>query len=249
MIPGKFLVIPAVDIKGGRCVRLWRGRADSETVFDEDPVRAALRWQEEGAELLHVVDLDGAFEGRPVNDEAVLGIAGRLDIPIEVGGGIRNSETARYYVEGGVERVIVGTAAFKDPEWLREIAAELGERLVVGMDVKQGTVAVKGWLEEAEEEPRAALERLEDAGVRRVIYTNTRADGTLGGPDIEGIGTLAGATSIPLIASGGVSSVEDILQVARMRSRGVEGVITGMALYRGGISLRETLEALEREVD
>ena len=244
----RFMVIPAVDIRGGRCVRLWRGRADRETVFDDDPVSAALRWQEQGAQMLHLVDLDGAFGGKPANGPVIKRVAQRLEIPVEVGGGIRDTAAALDYVDGGVRRVIVGTAAFTDHHWLKEIASELGDRLVVGIDVTNGRVAVEGWVEESLENPLAALERLVDAGVRRVIYTNTMADGTLEGPDIKGVRDLAEASSIPLIAAGGVSTVEDIVALSRLRSLGVEGVITGMALYRGAFTLQEALEALGREV-
>lgn len=248
MSDARFLVIPAVDIRGGRCVRLWRGRADRETVFEDDPVGTALRWQEQGARMLHLVDLDGAFSGRPVNQSVVKLVAQRLEIPVEVGGGIRDTAAARDYVDSGVQRVIVGTAAFSDHRRLREMASELGERLVVGMDVTGGRIAVRGWVEEARENPRVALERLVDAGVRRVIYTNTMADGTLEGPDIEGVRELASSSSIPLVAAGGVSSVEDIVALSRLRELGVEGVITGMALYRGAFTLKEAFEALEKEV-
>lgn len=244
MSTDEFLIIPAVDVKGGRCVRLWRGLADRETVFDEDPVRAATRWKEEGAELLHVVDLDGAFEGEPVNDRIIRRIAAEVDIPIEVGGGIRNTEAARSYVDNGVARVIVGTAAFRDPAWLAEIASELGDKLVVGMDVTKGKVAVHGWLGASEEEPADALARLAEAGVRRIIYTDTMMDGTLEGPNLAGIRAVASASPIPIIASGGVSSIADILEVAELHSLGVEGIITGMALYKGGFTLAEAIASL-----
>jgi phosphoribosylformimino-5-aminoimidazole carboxamide ribotide isomerase len=241
--PG-FLVIPAVDIKGGKCVRLWRGLAEEETVYDEDPVKAAVRWQEEGAELLHVVDLDGAFSGVPVNDEAVASIARRLDIPIEVGGGIRTTEAVRRYIAAGVDRIVVGTAAFKDPEWLRETAAELGERLVAGVDVKEGKVAVHGWMGQVAEPPPVAVKRLESMGVERIIYTNVMRDGTLEGPDVEGLRAIVRETGLPVIASGGISSIADILEVAAMVGEGVEGVITGVALYKGRFTLAEAISAV-----
>ena len=244
MIKRDFLIIPAVDIKGGKCVRLWRGQAEQETVFEEDPLNAAVRWQEEGAGLLHVVDLDGAFAGEPVNDSVIKRIAGALEIPVEVGGGIRSTTSAASYIESGVARVIVGTAAFKEPEWLEQIAHELQERLVVGLDVTSGKVAVHGWLGVSEEEPEIALSRLTEAGVRRVIYTDTLTDGTLAGPNFEGIRLLAKRSKIPVIASGGVASIEDILKIESMCDLGVEGVITGVALYRREFSLRDAIAAL-----
>jgi phosphoribosylformimino-5-aminoimidazole carboxamide ribotide isomerase len=240
-----FTVIPAVDIRGGKCVRLRQGLADVETVFDEDPVRAALRWQEEGARLLHVVDLDGAFKGEPVNDRTVIEIASALDIPIEVGGGIRSTNAAEAYVDAGVSRVIVGTAAFRDPDWLREIASRLGGRLVVGVDVKGCKVAVHGWAGVSEEDPGVAVERLAEAGVKRIIYTDTTKDGTLEGPNLAGLEAIASASPVPVIASGGVGSVEDIARVAALSPLGIEGVIVGMALYRGKFSLRAAIAAAE----
>ncbi len=239
-----FLVIPAVDIRGGRCVRLWRGLAERQTVFDEDPVGAALRWQEEGARYLHVVDLDGAFEGSPVNAGTVKEIARALDIPVEVGGGIRTRKTALDYVEAGLARVVVGTAAFDDPAWLREATEALGDRLVAGIDVKEGMVAVRGWMGVSREKPDVAARRLVEAGVRRIIYTDTLKDGTLEGPNFEGIAAIAEASRVPVIAAGGVSSVEDVSRIAGMSELGVEGVITGMALYRGRFTLPEALGAI-----
>jgi len=240
-----FLIIPAVDIKDGRCVRLLRGEAAAETVFDEDPLRAALRWQEEGARFLHVVDLDGAFAGQPVNDAHVRRIASGLSIPVEVGGGIRDTKTAVAYIEAGVNRVVVGTAAFSEPDWLEELARELAEHLVVGVDVKKGKVAVRGWTGASEEEPALAVERLARAGVERIIYTDTMKDGTLEGPNFAGLEAIAGASAVPVIASGGVGSVEDLKRIAGMRDLGVEGAIVGMALYRGEFTLRDALAALE----
>jgi len=239
-----FTIIPAVDIKDGKCVRLFRGIAEEATVFDEDPLRAALRWQEEGAALLHVVDLDGAFRGEPVNDSVVREIAGVLDIPIEVGGGIRSTATASAYVDAGVSRVIIGTAAFKDPQWLAEMVGLLGEKLVVGLDVKAGNIALHGWMGAASEAPAAAVRRLTGAGVRRIIYTDTMRDGTLQGPNFAGLGAIARASDIPVIASGGVSSIDDIIRIAEMAELGIEGAIVGMALYQGKFGLAEARDAL-----
>ena len=239
----EFKVIPAVDIKGGRCVRLHMGIPDEETVFSEDPLGVAERWQEEGARLLHVVDLDGAFAGKPVNDTVILKIADRLSIPVEVGGGIRTPAAARSYVDGGVARVVVGTAAFKDADRLLKLVADLGERLVVGVDVKDGKVAVAGWEETEDVGPIDAVGRLATAGVPRVVYTDTSRDGTLVGPNFEGIEELARSAPIPVIASGGVGNLEDIERISDMSSLGIEGVIVGMALYRGMFTLAEAMLA------
>lgn len=246
MLSGRpFTVIPAVDIKGGRCVRLFQGRAEAEKVFDEDPVRAAVRWRDEGASLLHVVDLDGAFEGVPVNASAIIEIAEALDIPVEVGGGIRTTRAAMEYVESGISRVIVGTAAFKDPDWLAELAAVLGDRLVVGVDVKEGAVATHGWVDSDTELPSEAVARLASVGVRRIIYTDVMRDGTLEGPNLAGLEAIARASDIPIIAAGGISTVEDIQRIASMSGLGIEGAITGMALYEGRITLAEALAAVD----
>lgn len=235
----EFLIIPAVDIMGGRCVRLLQGIPEEETVFGEDPVSMAQRWEDEGAQFLHVVDLDGAFQGKPVNREVIYEIANRLSIPIEVGGGIRDTRTARSYIDNGVSRVIVGTAAFKDTDWLSELAAELDNRLAVGVDVKEGRVAVSGWMEAGSLTPVKAVQELARAGVRRIIYTDTGKDGTLRGPNFVGIEELAGSSPIPLIASGGVGELDDITRISRLAKSGVEGVIVGMALYRNKFTLSE----------
>lgn len=238
-----FLVIPAVDIRGGRCVRLRRGLPEEETVFGEDPVEAALLWESQGAELIHVVDLDGAFAGEPVNRAVIEKLARRVGVPVEVGGGIRDSGVARGYIEAGVARVVVGTRAFTDPSWLARLAGELGDRLVVGVDAKEGLVAVSGWTGDAGLSPLEAVAGLEEAGVKRIIYTNVGRDGTLEGPDFEGTEAVARAASMPVIASGGVGGMADIERVRRMRSLGVEGVIVGMALYRGDVTMDEVVSA------
>lgn len=240
-----FVVIPAVDIRGGRCVRLRRGRLEEETVFDEDPVRAAVHWKEEGAALLHVVDLDGAFMGAPVNAGAVKAIRAAVDIPIQVGGGIRDTRSATDYVEAGIDRVIVGTAAFKDPEWLERLAAEIGEKLVVGVDVKDGSVATEGWLSSSGSTPVEAVDRLASAGVRRIVYTDVMKDGTLEGPNVSGLEAVALRARVAVIAAGGIGTIEDITDIAALHNLGVEGAITGMALYRGRFTLAEARAAVQ----
>lgn len=241
-----FTVIPAVDVRGGRCVRLYQGRKEEETVFSEDPVAAAAAWRDQGASLLHVVDLDGAFTGRPTNMGVIVEVAGSLDIPVEVGGGIRDTATALAYLEAGVSRVIVGTSAFERPQWLACLAGELGDRLVVGLDVRDGVVAVSGWMREGAPDPLEALKRLTQAGVRRIIYTDTSRDGTLRGPNLEAIERMAGASPVPVIASGGIGELAHIERIAGLSGLGVEGVIVGMALYRNRFTLAEAILAGER---
>lgn len=240
-----FTVIPAVDIRGGRCVRLHQGRPDEETVFSEDPVATAAMWRDQGASLLHVVDLDGAFGGTPANMRSVTAIARELDIPVEVGGGIRDTATAMAYLDAGLARVVVGTAAFERPGWLEPLARELGERLVVGLDTRDGAVSVSGWTEKAGIGALEALGRLESAGVRRVIFTEASTDGTLAGPPVAAIEEVARATQIPVIAAGGVAGLGDIRLVAGLEPLGVEGVIVGMALYRKRFTLARAIEAGE----
>lgn len=242
-----FTVIPAVDIRQGRCVRLYRGSPGAQTVFSHDPVEAALGWEEHGAERLHVVDLDGAFRGRPVNFELICRLSGSLAVPVQVGGGIRTTEDAEAYLEAGVERVIVGTSAFSNPRWLRETAARLGERLVVGLDSREGRVTINGWMKDVETTPVEAMRELASAGVRRVVFTSTSRDGTLEGPDIEAIEEVTRSSGIPLIASGGVGGLEDVARLSRLAPQGVEGVIVGMALYRGVFTLEEAIRTAEKE--
>ena len=242
-----FQVIPAVDIKGGKCVRLYQGRADEETVFEGDPLDAALRWQEEGAGLLHVVDLDGAFRGIPVNREALEEIIKQLSIPVQVGGGIRSTDTALGYIDAGAERVVVGTRAFTDPDWLLEISDRLGGGLAVGVDVKDGRIATGGWLELSEIAPAVAVKKLAAMGVKRIIYTEVLKDGTLEGPNFAGIEDIARESSIPVIASGGVGTVEDIVRLYKIKESGIEGVVVGMALYKGRFTLAEALRGIQGE--
>jgi phosphoribosylformimino-5-aminoimidazole carboxamide ribotide isomerase len=239
-----FLVIPAVDIMGGKCVRLVQGLPDRETVFGHDPVSVAKNWEDEGARLLHVVDLDGAFKGKPQNREIIEKIATELSIPVEVGGGIRDAQSVRSYLDSGVARIVVGTAAFKDPHWLSELASELGERLAVGVDVRQGQVAVAGWTQTGPLDPLEAVNWLALSGVKRIIYTDTSKDGTLGGANFDGIKELADSSPIPLIASGGVADLDDMVRVSGLAGSGVEGIIVGMALYRRKFTLSEAMRAV-----
>lgn len=240
-----FEAIPAVDIKGGKCVRLYRGEQDRQTVFSDDPLEAARSWEAQGASLVHVVDLDGAFEGRPVNGEVIKDVMRKLTVPVQVGGGIREMDTANMYVDAGALRVIIGTRAFTDHEWLIEIAFKLGERIAVGLDVREGRVATAGWLGDSGITPAEALETLAGAGVKRVIYTDVMKDGTLTGPNFKGIEAMARDSTIPIIASGGVGSIDDILRISNMSELGVEGVIVGMALYRNKFTLEQARSALE----
>ena len=234
-------VIPAIDLRSGRCVRLHQGDFERETVFSHDPVAMALRWQGQGGPRLHVVDLDGAFTGEPTHLEIISGIVSLLDIPVQVGGGIRSAATASAWLEAGVQRVIIGTAAVRDPEMVRDVCREHGsERVVVSVDSRNGMVALQGWTEASEVGVVELAHRMAGLGVARLLYTDIARDGMLTGPDVETNAQLVRETGLSVLASGGVSSVEDIRQLV---PTGVEGVIVGRALYTGAVSLPEAVTA------
>ncbi|HIE04851.1 MAG TPA: 1-(5-phosphoribosyl)-5-[(5-phosphoribosylamino)methylideneamino]imidazole-4-carboxamide isomerase [Candidatus Latescibacteria bacterium] len=237
------LVLPAVDIKGGRCVRLLRGERGSEKVYSDDPVRAALVWQYEGARLIHVVDLDGAWEGMPRNWKVVSRILKAVEVPIQLGGGLRSLEAIGRVLDAGVERVVLGTAAVEEPQLVAEAVRRFGpERIIVGVDVKDGEVAVKGWTEGSGLPPSVLGLRMRDLGVVRALYTDISRDGALSGPNIEAIRKFTESTGLKLIASGGISSLGDVCKVKELEHLGVEGMVVGRALYEGRLSLREAIE-------
>ncbi|MBI5560944.1 MAG: 1-(5-phosphoribosyl)-5-[(5-phosphoribosylamino)methylideneamino]imidazole-4-carboxamide isomerase [Deltaproteobacteria bacterium] len=230
------LIIPAIDIKNGRCVRLAQGRMDAETVYSENPVEVALRWEDEGAELIHLVDLDAAIEGKPVNSGVVEKIASSLKVPVQIGGGIRDSSTAeRYLALKGVRRVVIGTAAYEDPGLVERLCGKYPGRIAAGIDAKDGMVAIKGWVKISDMDAFTLAGALEDRGVACIIYTDIARDGMLCGPNVESAKKLVASVAIPVIASGGVSKTEDI---SRLKEAGVEGVIIGKALYAGAIDLK-----------
>jgi len=232
-------VIPAVDIRGGLCVRLHMGDYDAETVFDEDPVAAAQRWIDAGATRLHVVDLDGAREGEPRNFDAVVRIAG-LGIPTQVGGGIRTHETVTRYLGAGLERVVLGTAAVRDRPLLERLCSERPQALIVSLDARDGRLATDGWTQTSSSSVEDVAEELVQLGVPRFIYTDIVRDGTLTEPNYEALVRLVEALDCPLIAAGGVAAAD---QLPRLAKAGVEAVIIGRALYDGRIVLGEALAA------
>jgi phosphoribosylformimino-5-aminoimidazole carboxamide ribotide isomerase len=235
------LIIPAIDLRGGRCVRLFQGRPDRETVYSSDPVAVARGWEAQGARWLHVVDLDGAFSGHPQNERVVLEIVEKVGIPVQVGGGIRNPEQVKYYLEHGVARVILGTGAVADPAFLRKVVASFGERIVVGVDCRDGRVCVDGWEKTVTRDGLAFLDDLLRQDVRRIVFTDVKRDGTLDGPNLEAIARFAAHTALKVIASGGVSGLEDLRALKRLEHLGVDSVIIGKALYAGTITLAEAL--------
>jgi len=237
------LVIPAIDLKGGKCVRLLQGRAEDETVYSDDPVSMARQWAGQGAEYLHVVDLDGAFEGRPVHTETIRRIVGAIDIPVEVGGGLRADAHVRELVGAGVDRAIIGTRAFADPDALASLVAEFGERLAVGIDARGGLVQVKGWVETTTTTAVALAARADGLGVRTIIYTDTATDGMLRGPNVEAMAELAGAVACNVVASGGVSTPDDVRALGALGLPNLRSCIVGKALYEGTSSLAELAAA------
>jgi phosphoribosylformimino-5-aminoimidazole carboxamide ribotide isomerase len=234
-------LIPAVDIRGGRCVRLYQGDYGRETVFADDPVEMARRWQDEGARRLHVVDLDGAREGRPANADIVERIVAVARVPVQVGGGLRDMPAIRRYLDSGIDRVVLGTAAVKDRALLGEALTAYGPRIVVSVDARAGQVAVQGWQQEAHLAAAELMSELAGLGVSRFIYTDTVRDGTLEGPDFQAIETLVAGVSQPVIYAGGISGIDDLVRLA---SVGLEGAIVGQALYTRDVVLREALEVL-----
>jgi len=237
------LVIPALDLRLGRCVRLYQGDPKRETVYSDDPVEVARLWQEQGARLLHVVDLDGAFSGSSMNLAAITKIGETLDLPFQTGGGIRSRAAVEKALAAGACRVILGTAAIERPELCRELTAEYGGQLLVGIDARDGKVAIKGWTEASAVEACDLACQVEQWGVREIVYTDIRRDGTLSGPNIGGLEALLAATNLKVIVSGGVSSLQDLLALKPYSGR-VRGVIVGQALYANKITLPEAIKIL-----
>ena len=234
------LILPAIDIKDGKCVRLTQGKMDEETIYHDDPVEVAKRWQREGGEIIHLVDLDAAIEGRPVNIDTVRAIAGAINIPVQIGGGIRNMETADEYLSiENVKRIILGTAAYEDEDFLKAVLTKYPGRVAVGIDAKDELVAIKGWVEVTDMKATELAEKLQGMGVATIIYTDISRDGMLTGPNLEAYRKLTSAINIPVIASGGVAKASDI---ADLKTTGVEGVIIGKALYSGAVTLEEALK-------
>ena len=237
-------IIPAVDIKEGRCVRLVQGKADQETVYSNDPLSMANHWDEEGAQTLHVVDLDGAFQGSPINSEIVKKIIYSSSVDIQVGGGIRTLEAIEKYVKAGAYRVILGTIAQKEPEFVEEACRRFPNKIIIGIDAQNGLVAVKGWVEVSEQKATDLAQKMKSFGIAGFIFTDISRDGMLQGPNLESIKEFAECAQLPVIASGGVSRLEDIKNLAKLESYGVEGVIIGKALYDKTISFKEARETL-----
>jgi phosphoribosylformimino-5-aminoimidazole carboxamide ribotide isomerase len=236
------IVIPAIDIKDGRCVRLLQGRADAATVYSDHPAATAQRWEAAGAELIHVIDLDGAFAKKPRNLEAVGDIVRSVSVPIQLGGGIRDMETIDRLLALGVERIILGTEAIRNPDLVRRAARTHPHRIILGIDAREGRVAIEGWTQTTEVTAVALARRFEDCPLAAVNFTDIHRDGMQTGPNLEQTRLMAEAVAIPVVASGGVSGLKDIERLLPLESVGVVGVITGKALYSGALDLRAAIE-------
>ena len=233
-----FEIIPAVDILDGKCVRLKQGRYDAETIYSDDPVAMARKWESAGANRLHVVDLDGARTGIPKNIDIIKRMAKEMKIPLQVGGGIRNLEIIKELIDFGVERVILGTTAVKNPNTLARFCDKFGERIAVAIDAKDGKAATEGWTKVSKKDVLTLAKEAISLGVKRFIYTDITRDGMLEGPNFERIKSFIAQVKVPVIASGGVSSIDD---VEKLKETGAEGCIVGKALYEGKIQLEELL--------
>jgi len=236
------LIIPAIDIKDGRCVRLYQGEMDKETVYFENPVDAARHWAEQGAQLIHIVDLDGAVAGRPVQREEVKKICNGVKVSVELGGGLRTVEAIEGAFALGVQRAVIGTAAYENPNFLRTVCRKFPGRIVVGIDARGGRVAIKGWKESTAMDAVELAQRCEKDGASRIIYTDINRDGTSEGVNVEETTRVARAVKIPIIASGGVATLDDIRRLKPLEKDGVEGVIVGRALYGRIFTLEKAIQ-------
>jgi len=236
------IIIPAVDIKNGRCVRLLQGRKDEETIFSNDPVKMAMKFNDEGAELIHVIDLDGAFEKSPQNLNSIKKIIESVKAGVQVGGGIRDKKTIRMFIDLGAKRVIIGTEAIRNPKLVKDACKEFPGRIVVGIDARNGMVAIEGWTETTKIKAVDLARQFEDCGVAAINFTDIYRDGMQTGPNLKETTIIAESVSIPVVASGGVSTIEDIKKLIQLEKIGVTGIITGRALYSKNLNLKEAIE-------
>jgi phosphoribosylformimino-5-aminoimidazole carboxamide ribotide isomerase len=234
------LLIPAIDLKDGKCVRLRQGRMEDETVFSDDPVAVAARWVEAGARRLHLVDLNGAFEGKPVNRDVVHAIAAAYpELPIQIGGGIRDEETVQSYLDAGVSYVIIGTKAVSAPHFINDLCLEFPGHIIVGLDAKEGKVAIDGWSKLSKHDVIDMAKHFEEDGVSSIIYTDIGRDGMMNGVNVEATVKLAQSVNIPIIASGGITNLDDVKALCKVADEGIAGAITGRAIYEGSLDFAE----------
>ena len=234
------LIIPAIDLKDGKCVRLRQGIMEDETVFSDDPVSMAAQWVEQGARRLHLVDLNGAFDGEPKNAEVVTAIAAAYpDLPIQIGGGIRTRETVQTYLDAGVQYVIIGTKAITEPDFIRDLCKEFAGHVIVGIDAKDGMVAINGWAEVSDQNATDVAKSFEADGVSAIVYTDISRDGMMQGVNVEATKNLADAVNIPIVASGGITNMNDIEGLCAVADHGIMGAITGRAIYEGTLDFAD----------
>lgn len=238
-------IYPAIDIKDGNCVRLLRGSFSDVTVYGDNPAQMAMKWEELGGEFIHVVDLDGALKGHGVNAEAIRSICKSVNVPVQTGGGIRTMDDIKAKLDCGIERVIIGTKAVSDAEFVKKAVKEYGDRIVIGIDAKDSMVAIEGWEKTSEYTAVEFAKKMVEIGVRTIVYTDIATDGTLMGPNVSAMAEMVKATGIDIIASGGIGNIEHIKALI---PTGVEGVITGRALYTGDLDLREAVKAGKGEM-
>ena len=240
------LLIPAIDLKEGKCVRLRQGRMEDDTVFSDDPVAVAGRWVEAGARRLHLVDLDGAFAGKPRNADIINAIVQAYpDVPVQIGGGIRDEDTIQAYLEAGVEYVIIGTKAVSEPHFVRDVALEFPGHIIIGLDAKDGKVAIDGWSKLSRHDVIDMAQKFEAHGVSAIIYTDISRDGMMQGVNVEATARLARAVNIPIIASGGITNIDDIRALGEVAHEGIMGAITGRAIYEGTLDFAEAEKLAE----
>ena len=242
------IIIPAIDLKEGKCVRLKQGLMDQSTIFSENPAEMARKWVDLGAKKLHLVDLDGAFAGKPINEDAIKSIVTEVDneVPIQLGGGIRNLDTVENFLNSGVDSIIIGTAAVTNPGFLHEACYAFPGQIIVGLDAKDGDVAINGWAKLTGHNVIDLAQKFEEYGVESIIYTDIGRDGMMGGVNIEATVKLSESLKIPVIASGGVSNIKDIEMLCEVANIGIRGVITGTAIYEGTLDFKEAQELAER---
>ena len=244
------LLIPAIDLKEGKCVRLRQGRMEDDTVFSDDPVAVAGRWVEAGARRLHLVDLDGAFAGKPRNADVIHAIVQAYpNVPVQIGGGIRDEDTIQAYLEAGVEYVIIGTKAVSEPHFVRDVAIEFPGHIIVGLDAKNGKVAIDGWSKLSRHDVTDLAKKFEAQGVSAIIYTDISRDGMMQGVNVEATANLARAINIPVIASGGITNIDDIRALGEVAHEGIMGAITGRAIYEGTLDFAEAEKLAESYAD
>lgn len=242
------IVIPAIDLKSGKCVRLVQGDFSRSTVYSQRPQEVAALWQEKGAEIIHVVDLDGSLAGTPVNREAIRRIIGEVNIPIQVGGGIRDEATIEAYLAMGVQRIVLGTGALLDERLVRQMIEKYPGRIVLGVDAFEGCVAIRGWTERTDFRPVDLVSRYESPGLAAVVFTDIKRDGMEAGVNVEATRELAAAVSVPVIASGGVAGLGDLSRLLEVEADGIIGVIVGKALYSGAMDLAEAIALVKKAV-